>query len=106
MRQGTRGFRPASLLSLAALLFAASALAENIAVDGVTAAFELLKGYCSLGHEHPVDKAYCEQQGRLQEGHNKIVVYGVPCKSIDAIHNGGTRHSATSARLPTRTRCD
>lgn len=79
----------ATILCMTSLLFTLSARAENIAVDGVTAAFELPKGYCALGHEHPVDKAYYEQQAKMQEGHNKIVVYGVPCKSVDAVHKGG-----------------
>jgi hypothetical protein len=74
-----------SLLTLAV----APAQAVEVSVDGITAVLELPKAYCALSRKHLVERAFYDQQDRLQAGINKVVMIAAPCSGIKALRTKG-----------------
>ena len=74
-----------SLLALAAV----PAGAVEVTVDGISAVLELPKAYCALSRKHPVERAFYDQQDRLQAGINKVVMIAAPCSGIKALRTRG-----------------
>ena len=66
-----------------------SFLLVSVTIDGIKASLELPKTYCALTRSHPVERAFYEQQDRVQAGMNKVVLIAAPCDGIKSLRTKG-----------------